>query len=135
MTHTASRGGCSGGRFHDWRKRVKDHRYHLELLAELWPRQIEGRRKEVKMLGGRLGDEHDLMVLQATLTTEDGEFGESSARTLLALAERRREELRAAIWPLGQPLFAERPRAFARRFEAYWQIAQSGTGDGVLESA
>jgi CHAD domain-containing protein len=125
----------SGERFHDWRKRVKYHRYHLELLTELWPRQIEGRRKEVKALGGRLGDEHDLAVLQATLTTEDGDFGESSARTLLALAERRREELRAAMWPLGQRLFAERPKAFARRFEVYWRAAQSGTGDGALDVA
>ena len=120
----------SDERFHDWRKRVKYHRYHLELLAELWPRQVGGRRKEVKALGGRLGDEHDLAVLQATLAAADGRFGGDSAQSLLALAERRRAELRAVMRPLGQRLFAERPRALARRFEVYWRAARSEAGDG-----
>ncbi len=81
------------------RKRVKYHRYHLELLAELWPRQVGGRRKEVKALGGRLGDEHDLAVLQATLAAADGRLGGDSAQSLLALAERRQAELRAVMRP------------------------------------
>jgi len=120
----------SAERFHDWRKRVKYHRYHLELLAGMWPRQIGGRCKEVKALGGRLGDEHDLAVLQASLVAEPGSFGEDSARAVLALAERRRAELRAIMRPLGGRLFAERPRALARRFEAYWRAAQSEAEDG-----
>jgi CHAD domain-containing protein len=126
----------SGERFHDWRKRVKYHRYHLELLAGLWPRQIGSRRKEVRALGGALGDEHDLAVLQATLAAADGNFGERSARTMIALAERRQAELRAAMRPLGERLFAEPPRALARRFEAYWRAAHSEAGDGrALELA
>jgi CHAD domain-containing protein len=117
----------SSERFHDWRKRVKYHRYHLELLAGLWPRQIEARREEVKALGGRLGDEHDLAVLEATLRAADASFGERSARALLNLAGQRRAELRAAMRPLGQRLFAERPGAFARRFEVDWRVARSET--------
>ncbi len=120
----AAYGAPSTERFHDWRKRVKYHRYHLELLAPLWPRQIEARRKEVKALGGRLGEEHDLAVLQATLATKDGSFGEDSALALFALAERRRGELRDLMRPLGQRLFAERPRSLARRFEVYWRAAR-----------
>jgi CHAD domain-containing protein len=126
----------SGERFHDWRKRVKYHRYHLELLAGLWPRQIGSRRKEVRALGGALGDEHDLAVLQATLAAADGGFGERSARAMIALAERRQAELRAAMRPLGERLFAEPPRALARWFEAYWRAAHSEAGDGrALELA
>ena len=120
----------SGERFHDWRKRVKYHRYHLELLAALWPRQVAGRRKEVKALGGMLGDEHDLVVLEAVLVADAGSFGEASARLVGALAARRRAELRVAMRPLGQRLFAEPPGALARRFAVYWQAARRGVEDG-----
>jgi CHAD domain-containing protein len=120
----------SSERFHDWRKRVKYHRYHLELLAELWPRQLQSRRKEVKTLGGMLGDEHDLVVLEATLADEGDDFGAASAPLVSGLATQRRAELRAAMRPLGQRLFAERPKALARRFAAYWQAAQTEAAGG-----
>jgi CHAD domain-containing protein len=108
-------------RFHEWRKRVKYHRYHLELLQELWPRQFKVRRSEVKTLGGMLGDDHDLAVLRAVLQSESGSFGDESARMLLDLADRRRDELRARTRPLGRRLFAERPKALVSRYEAYWR--------------
>jgi CHAD domain-containing protein len=125
----------AGERFHDWRKRVKYHRYHLELLEPLWPRQIAARRKEVKALGGMLGEEHDLAVLEATLAAEHERFGEAGAALVVDLARRRREELRATMRPLGQRLFAERPKAFARRIEAYWQAARSTAQDGGARQA
>jgi CHAD domain-containing protein len=122
----------SGERFHDWRKRVKDHRYHLELLAGLWPRQIGSRRKEVKSLGEMLGDEHDLWVLQARLAA----LADDSTRIMVRSAEHRRAELRSAMRPLAQRVFAERPRALARRFEAYWRAARSeAAGDDPLKVA
>jgi len=121
----------SSERFHDWRKRVKYHRYHLELLAPLWPRQVKGRRKEVKALGDLLGEEHDLVVFEATLTDGAGSLGEASVRLAGELAARRRGELRAAMRPLGQRLFAEPPRALARRFEAYWQATRREIENGA----
>jgi CHAD domain-containing protein len=120
----------SSERFHDWRKRVQYHRYHLELLAGCWPRQVGGRRKEIKALGGMLGDEHDLAVLEATLAAEADSFGMASARLVGGLAQQRRAELRAAMQPLGERLFAEPPQALARRFEAYWRAARSEAVDG-----
>ena len=123
--------------FHDWRKRVKDHRYHLELLQDLWPRPLGSWRKEVKALGSMLGDEHDLAVLQATLTAADGSFGEDSARTLLDLARRRQAELRADMRPLGARVFAERRKPLTRRYRAYWRASQSeaATDDHMAEVA
>jgi CHAD domain-containing protein len=122
-------------RFHDWRKRVKYHRYHLELLAAVWPRQVESRRKEVKALGEMLGDEHDLAVLEATLAADRESFSEAGAQLVSELAQRRRAELRAAMQPLGQRLFAERPKALARRYAAYWQAARSTAEDGGAREA
>ena len=123
--------------FHDWRKRVKDHRYHLELLQDLWPKPLGSWRKEVKALGSMLGDEHDLAVLQATLRATDGSFGEDSARALLDLARRRQAELRAGMRPLGARLFAERQKPLARRYQAYWRAWQSeaATGGRLAEVA
>jgi len=109
--------------FHAWRKRTKDHRYHLELLRNLWPAQVKARRAEVKALGSLLGDEHDLTVLRATLGAECQRFGHG-ADLLHALAERRQAELRAQMWPLGRRLFAERPKALVRRYARYWQVWQ-----------
>jgi CHAD domain-containing protein len=120
----------SAEHFHDWRKRVKYHRYHLEVLYELWPKQLKARRSEVKTLGTMLGDEHDLSVLEATLEAESASFGDESVRTLLDLALRRRAELRAGMSPLGRRVFAERPKAMVRRYEAYWGAWRSEAADG-----
>ena len=119
----------SSERFHDWRKRVKYHRYHLDLLGELWPRPLKARRKEVKALGTMLGDEHDLAVLRATLAADDASFADASTRALLDLAARRRAELRAAMRPLGGRLFAERPKALAARYGSYWRSWRSEAAD------
>jgi CHAD domain-containing protein len=105
--------------FHAWRKRAKDHRYHLELLRDLWPAQIKARRAEMRALGELLGDDHDLSVLRATLTAERANFGDG-AGLLLELAGRRQSELRERMWPLGRRLYAERPKALTQRYRRYW---------------
>jgi CHAD domain-containing protein len=121
--------------FHEWRKRVKDHRYHLELLRDLWPAQMKARRGEVKALGELLGDEHDLTVLRATLSAERQRFGDG-AGLLLELASRRQAELRAAMFPRVSRLFAERPKAMVRRYARYWQAWQSeGRNDRLNKAA
>jgi len=114
----------SDARFHEWRKRVKEHRYHLELLRDLWPPQVKARRGEVRTLGDLLGDEHDLSVLRATLEAERARFGDGAA-LLLELAGRQQGELRATMWPLGLRLYAETPGALVRRYRRYWQAWQS----------
>jgi CHAD domain-containing protein len=124
----------SDERFHEWRKRTKDHRYHLELLRDLWPAQVKARRTEVRTLGDLLGDEHDLSVLRATLAAEDARFG-AGAGLLLDLARWQQEELRARMWPLGLRLFAERPKALVRRYRRYWQAWQSEADRPALGKA
>ena len=124
----------SDARFHAWRKRAKDHRYHLELLRDLWPAEVKARRAEVRALGDLLGDEHDLSVLRATLQGEGERFGDGAA-LLLELAGRQQAELRATIWPLGLRLYAERPGALVRRYRRYWQAWQSEADRRALGKA
>lgn len=108
-------------RFHEWRKRVKYHSYHLRLLAGPWPEVIGARRREVERLGELLGEEHDAAVLAAHVTEE--RLGDPWARDLVsARAASLGERLRAAARQLGERLFVERPQRFTRRIEAWWTI-------------
>jgi len=124
----------SDERFHEWRKRAKYHRYHLELLRDLWPAEVKARRAEVRTLGDLLGDEHDLSVLRTTLRAESDRFNDA-ALLLGELAARQQAELRAQMWPLGLRLFAERPKALVRRYRRYWQAWQGSDEAGALRNA
>jgi CHAD domain-containing protein len=95
---------------HEWRKRVKYHRYHLKLLSDIWPRMLTARERECHDLTDHLGQDHDLVVLQSTLLREPERFGHVNLfRPLLGLLNWRRTELQAAAFPLGLRLFAKRP--------------------------
>jgi len=109
-------------RFHEWRKRVKYHWYHMRILRDLWKPVIKSRRDELSALADLLGDEHDLAVFHDTVTTEPDAFGqEQDVQALLGLIEQRRMELRAAALPLGERVFAEKPKHLIRRFRTYWK--------------
>ncbi|WP_405237240.1 CHAD domain-containing protein [Lentisalinibacter orientalis] len=107
--------------FHEWRKRVKYHRYHLRLLTPIWPKVTKARYKETKHLSDLLGDDHDLAVLRATLEEEAGGAADERA-ALIALSRRRSAELRAQAWSLGRRLFIEEPDRYAERMRALLEI-------------
>jgi CHAD domain-containing protein len=109
------------GRFHEWRKRVKYHWYHVRLLRDLWPRPMRARRRELKVLAERLGGEHDLSVLRATVRGDPDDFSPGpELEAFLRCLARRQSDLRTAAEPLGRRVFAEKPKAFTRRIAAYW---------------
>ena len=122
---------------HAWRKRVKYHRYHMRLLAPLWPAAFEARETAADRLGDLLGAHHDLAVLAETLRAGPDAFGD--AKTLsafLALVARRQKELEAEAFPLGRRLFAEKPRHLATRTEALWDIwKREAKADDKLKAA
>jgi CHAD domain-containing protein len=112
--------------FHEWRKRVKYHWYHLRLLRGLWPAPMKGLAAEAKQLADLLGDDHDLAVLREMLANDSDALGEREELDALSgLAERRQNQLRAAARTLGWRLFAEKPDVFRRRVGRYWQAAQA----------
>lgn len=111
--------------FHEWRKRVKYHWYHMRLLRDIWADEMNPRRKAAKDIADLLGDEHDLAVLREAVLEAPPAFGDSRVvQTLVALIDRRRVELREAAEPLGMRLYAERPGAHVRRLGGYWKAAQ-----------
>jgi CHAD domain-containing protein len=104
---------------HEWRKRAKDLWYHLRLLKPVSPGIVGGAVDEADRLAGLLGDNHDLAVLRQTLETRAGELA-VDLDAVLGLIDHRREQLLAKAIIVGERVYAERPKAFARRLHCYW---------------
>ncbi|MGI8624597.1 MAG: CHAD domain-containing protein [Solirubrobacteraceae bacterium] len=103
---------------HEWRKRVKDLWYHARLLEEAWPGVLGAFAEGAHALSDLLGDDHDLGVLADRLAA--GTWPPSvDDEALLGLVAQRRAELQARAWHLCERLYAERPKAFARRLRVY----------------
>jgi CHAD domain-containing protein len=93
---------------HEWRKRAKDLWYHCLILQESWKPVMRALADEAHELSDRLGDDHDLAVLQ--------EWGAEPLEPLIAT---RRRELQEEAFAYGPRLYADKPKAFVRRIE-HW---------------
>ena|SRR5262245_21066627 len=115
--------------FHEWRKQAKYHGYHTRLLRELWKPVMRSRDKEADELSDLLGDDHNLDVLHKTLLKSPNKYGKKrDIQVLLGLIDRRSAELRVEAKTIGARIFAEKPKAFGRRFRVYWEVWQSEVG-------
>ncbi len=111
-----------GEQFHEWRKRVKYHLYHLRLVRNIWDAPLKKWAAEVKTLGECLGDDHDLVELRALLDGDGRDLGSERERELLAgVITARQRVLRSEAFSLGARIYAERPKHLQRRFKRYWQ--------------
>jgi CHAD domain-containing protein len=107
---------------HEWRKRVKDLWYHLRLLKRVWPAVVGESADEAHELADLLGDHHDLAVLAEDAMGRPDRFdSKADLNALVEAARRRQDDLLANALGLGGRLYAEKPKAFARRYEAYWE--------------
>ena len=112
--------------FHEWRKRAKDHGYHMQLLRPVWPGPVKARCDEADVLSDALGDDHDLAILYETLLEDRLDVGsEDTLHALLGLITQRQVELRAKAKQLGARLYAEPPKRFVKRLRRYWKAWQS----------
>jgi hypothetical protein len=94
----------------------------MRLLRELWKPVIGSLSKETKELSDLLGDDHNLDILHKTLRKSPGKYGKKrDIQVLLGLIDRRSAELRMGAHGIGARIFAEKPRAFGRRFKDYWK--------------
>lgn len=118
---------------HEWRKRVKYHRYHVRMLEPVWPARLEVREDQLHRLTDLLGDDHDLAVLRGVLEADpvDGE----AARTLTAVLDRRRAELQRAALPLGERLYAVPDDVMADQLAAWWTAWQEEAAMSTLPEA
>ena len=111
--------------FHEWRKQVKYHRHHCELLSGVWKVPMEARAREAHRLADLLGEEHDLAMLAQVLSDPDAAAqGQDKTRLVLEMIAERRQGLQREALLLGGRLFAERPEALGKRIKRYRDMAR-----------
>jgi len=110
---------------HEWRKRVKYLRFHMETLSPLYPRMLKATAKGLDDLGELLGDDHDLAVLADTILTYPESCRDERERwMLIALIHERRAYLQSKAVGHGTALYSERPDAFVARIGAYYEAGR-----------
>jgi CHAD domain-containing protein len=124
-------------KLHEWRKRDKDLLYQWSLMEDAWPTVIEAYVKQAHDLADLLGDDHDLAVLVSAVEGERGLGRAVPATTeeLLDLARRRRLQLQAGAWALGERLYAETPKDMLRRMKRLVRTARAQSRSAPLERA
>jgi CYTH domain-containing protein len=125
---------------HEWRKAVKQLWYQTRLVEASAPSILQPFGSTLDSLAEALGDDHDLSVLVDRLRNDPDRYGgKQSVKRARRLARAQQEDLRRRAFRLAATVYAEPPRAFARRVRAYWELtAASGlevaTG-GIAELA
>ena len=118
---------ASAAALHEWRKDVKYHRHHLELLVHLGPDVMGGAAATARRLGDALGDHHDLHELRVLLSRSPGLAGGAREReSVLAAVARQSCELQAHAIAVGGSVYAEKPGRFTGRMGAYWDTRSGG---------
>lgn len=106
---------------HEWRKRTKDHWYHLRLLHGSAPALLDPWIEQVHALSDALGDDHDLAVLVATLRADPlGHGGDAVVAAVCRAAELQRADLQGQARGLGDRVTVERPDAVVDRLRLWW---------------
>jgi CHAD domain-containing protein len=117
---------------HEWRKRVKDHWYHLRLLESRWDVATRARERSLKELETWLGEHHNLEVLSARLAAEGRKSKEAElCRDLIGRLQR---ELRRKALALGQRLYGEPPELFRKRLTQLWRPQRRNTAAAPMRS-
>ena len=107
--------------FHEFRKRVKDHWYHVRLLEGLWTDVMGAYEKSLKDLEDWLGNDHNLTVLRDTIAAEPAFYGKAKdIAQIFDLIAKYQKELRAEAVPMAERIYEEKPREFSRRMKHFW---------------
>lgn len=120
-------------RFHEWRKRVKYHWYHVRLLESTWPKPMKARRRALEELADLLGDDHDLGELRSVLRALPPSLAaDLRVDRLLVLVDHREQQLRSEARHIGRRVYAEQPEHLVQRFGGYftaWKAHSAAVGD------
>jgi CHAD domain-containing protein len=121
MAFLAVAHGASEHQVHLCRKRAKDLWSHLRLLRLAWPKAMVAAVGNFETLADRLGDDHDLSVLQQVITDRKANGKNAGLATVARAIGRRHVHLRQAILRLGKRVFAEAPAGFCERLADHWR--------------
>lgn len=108
-------------RVHEWRKSVKNLWYQTRLLERAAPSALAPAIAALDHLAEALGDDHDLAVLVERLAADPHQYGGAlHAIKAIDIARAEQAVLRRPAFRLGVTIYAEKPKAFVARIEAYW---------------
>lgn len=108
-------------RFHDWRKRAKDHWYHVRLLARMCGDALTFYQDQLKHLESCLGDDHNLAVLRLRIEHEPQAYGtEAAIQMFLATVEKHQTGLRSTAFAIGREIYQDKPKVFGRQLRNLW---------------
>lgn len=102
---------------HVWRKRVKDSWHQLQVIMPVRPKALGGLTRRMERLGERLGDDHDLAMLEQAALTAGLKYWE--LERLSGWLHSEREKLQNEAFELGRRIYAKKPAAFERRMKHY----------------
>jgi len=106
--------------FHLWRRRVKDHWYHVRLFEAI-DSGSRRRAQSLKRLEADLGDDHNLARLSELLLERPASFGGAVPTTIAqGCIHERQHKLRDRALVEGRRLFAAKPKDFADSVARWW---------------
>lgn len=109
--------------FHEWRKRVKYLWYQTLLLQETWPQFFETMEAEIHNLADYLGDDHDLMVFQQKIKSDEISLKDDKHAELMeAIILQYSKALRDNARTLGELIYTESPEDFTKRIGSYTKV-------------
>lgn len=106
--------------FHAWRRRVKEHWYHVRLF-EAQRSEPRARARRLKELESALGDAHNLALLGKILREKPDRFGGGrTTAIMLGYIEKRQRALRRQALMVGHRMFASKPKKFGKTIAPWW---------------
>jgi CHAD domain-containing protein len=100
---------------HELRKRAKDLWHGTQLLRDLGGKRMRKLRRRAHDLSDLLGDDHDLTELRARAVSQPALFSPGELDTLLALIDRRQEELQATAMRCAAKVYRRTPKKQMKR--------------------
>ena len=117
--------------FHEWRKRVKDHWYHVRLLQDLWKEHNPSREADLHNLETWLGDDHNLAVLRQQIEADRDKFGKPAILEMFfAILEERQKQLRQDAMDLGIKIYKGKPAQMVKEVGKIWKVRVSAASAG-----
>jgi CHAD domain-containing protein len=116
----ATSGQAEDVRFHEWRRRVKDHWYQLRLVEGI-NGKAHRRVRRLKQLQDWLGDDHNLVVLRSVILASPHRFGDAHAvSVILDCIDVHLSALRRRAVRRGRQLFAKKPASFEKHISGWF---------------
>jgi hypothetical protein len=124
-----------GEPLHEWRKLAQRHWRHTLLLKDVWPEEAKARVALARRLCGLLGLHNDLTVMRETILANKAVFrSPSDVKMLCDCVEAKQSRLLKKAASRGSRLYAEKPKAFARRLRAHWRDARQKRNGAELHA-